>query len=105
MLPFLRHYFRCLTFLSVMLSPRAQLLRFIVNESRHGPEEVDGIVPRAVDMQLRVLHQAFGEGVGFVFDLGRRLLRLHGRGLWGDISHFGHGLVHHGRTAEQEDRR
>ena len=65
----------------------------IVYESRHGPEDVDGVVPRAMDVQLRVLHQAFGKRVQFVLDLRRRQFRLFGRGLWGNISHFGHGLV------------
>ena len=62
-------------------------------EPGHGPVEVDRVVSGAVDVKVGVLHEAFSEGVGFVFDRRRRLLSLHGRGLRGHLGHFRHGLV------------
>jgi hypothetical protein len=59
----------------------------------HGPVQVGGVVPRAVDVQICVLNKAFREGVHLVLDLGGGHGRWYGDWLGGHGGHSGDGFA------------
>ena len=63
------------------------------DESGHRPIDIDGVVSGAMNVEIRILEQAFREGVDLVFDYRGRLFHFDRSRFGRDGGHFGHGLV------------